>query len=64
VFDTALALGSGELLFNGIDHGLIFIAAPQIYLLYTTLLQLVQQVFPGLLILPFTPSQMASSNSA
>jgi len=53
VLDTALALASGELQRYGIQHGLVAIGDPQVYGLHAPLLEVVQQVFPGVLVLPF-----------
>src|SRR5712692_4847089 len=50
VNDTALTSGVGELIRDGIKHGLVAIADPEINRFDASLFEIVQQVFPSLLI--------------
>lgn len=50
---TALPLGGGELERDGVEHRLMTSGDPQIDRLHPTLLEIVQQAFPGPLILAF-----------
>lgn len=53
VLHAALALQAGKPGLDGIQHGLIPIRDPQIDVLDTAALQVLQQIFPGLLVLSF-----------